>query len=98
MPAHDLTAARPQFRKYLRGGTDSRVLCRAAKLASRPVDTPIERHPLPQCPPHRRTCLVCFRPALVYNVRRGKRLQFTVLVVEAFNVKHVREIPIRANA
>ena len=23
-------------------------------------------------------CLVCFRPALVYNVRRGKRLQFTV--------------------
>ncbi|MBV8437475.1 MAG: hypothetical protein JOY95_08195 [Silvibacterium sp.] len=40
-------------------------------------------------------CLVCFRPALVYNVRRGKRLQFTVRAVEPFTEPDAREIPIR---
>ncbi|WP_446745182.1 RES family NAD+ phosphorylase [Silvibacterium acidisoli] len=36
-------------------------------------------------------CIVCFRPALVYNVRRGKRLQMTLHAGEPFNSKSVRE-------
>lgn len=36
-------------------------------------------------------CIVCFRPALVYNVRRGKRLKMTLHAGELFSPKQVRE-------
>ncbi len=98
MPAHDLTAARPQFRKYLRAEPIPECYAEPQKLASDLLTHQSNGILYPSARRAGGRCLVCFRPALVYNVRRGKRLQFTLIVVEAFNVKHVREIPIRANA
>src|ERR1700751_3929219 len=84
MPAHDLTSGRPQFRKYLRPEpipecyVEPQIL--ASDLMARQSNGILS--PSPRRPAGR--CLVCFRPALVYNVRRGKRLQFTVRAGEPF--------------
>ncbi|MGH9597488.1 MAG: RES family NAD+ phosphorylase [Edaphobacter sp.] len=41
------------------------------------------------------TCIVCFRPTLVYNVRRGVRLEFGLLAGREFEDGQVREVRIR---
>ncbi len=38
------------------------------------------------------SCIVCFRPALVYHVRRGARLEFTLRARRKFRLSHVREV------
>jgi RES domain-containing protein len=95
MPAHDITGARPKFRKYLRPGPIPDCYAEPQALAanlmarqSNGILYPSTRRPEGQC-------LVCFRPALVYNVRRGKRLQFTVRAGEPFTRPQASEIPIR---
>ena len=40
------------------------------------------------------TCVVCFRPALVYHVRRRGRLEFRLLAGRAFEAGQVREVKI----
>lgn len=40
------------------------------------------------------TCLVCFRPALVYHVRRGARLEFRLKAGRRFTRSQVHEISI----
>ncbi len=40
------------------------------------------------------TCVVVFRPALVYNVRRGARLEFRLRSKRPFRPSHAREVPI----
>jgi len=97
MPAHDLTGARPHFRKYLRPGPIPECYAEpqtlAADLMSRQSNGIL--YPSTRRPDGK--CLVCFRPALVYNVRRGKRLQFTVRAGEPSEEPLAREIPIRDN-
>jgi RES domain-containing protein len=95
MPAHDLTAARPQFRKYLRGEPIPQCYAEPQKLAAELLGRQSNGILYPSVRRAGGQCLVCFRPALVYNVRRGKRLQFTLRVDEAFNLKQAREIPVR---
>ena len=95
MPAHDLTGTRPQFRKYLIPGPIPECYAEPQALASHLMGRQSNGMLYPST---RRTggkCLVCFRPALVYNVRRGKRLQFTVRAGEQFVDPEGREIPIR---
>jgi RES domain-containing protein len=41
-----------------------------------------------------RSCVVCFRPALVYHVRQDARLQFWLTAGQRFDPKEVREVPI----
>jgi RES domain-containing protein len=94
MPAHNLTAARPQFRKYLCPGPLPECYVEPQLLASRLLTHQSKGILYPSV---RRTgghCVVCFRPALVYNVRRGKRLQFTVRAGEGFNTTHARRVAI----
>ncbi|HEX3471891.1 MAG TPA: RES family NAD+ phosphorylase [Silvibacterium sp.] len=94
MPTHDLTAARPQFRKYLRPSPIPECYIEPQSLAS---DLMARQSNGILYPSVRRTggrCLACFRPALVYNVRRGKRLQFTIRFAEPFSPRHAREVPI----
>ncbi|HEV2465099.1 MAG TPA: RES family NAD+ phosphorylase [Acidobacteriaceae bacterium] len=40
------------------------------------------------------TCLVCFRPALVYHVRRGARLEFRLKAGRRFTRSQLREVHI----
>ena len=94
MPAHDLTSGRPQFRRYLRPGPIPECYVEpqglAAQLMARQSNGIL--YPSARRPSGR--CMVCFRPALVYNVRRGKRLQFTVRAGQPFTEPQAREIPV----
>ena len=40
------------------------------------------------------TCVACFRPPLVYNVRRAARLELTLTAHRTFRPSHAREVPI----
>src|SRR5271154_4528488 len=78
MPAHDLTAGRAHFRKYLRPEPIPECYAEPQKLASELLGRQSNGILYPSARRVGGQCLVCFRPALVYNVRRGKRLQFTL--------------------
>ncbi|HSY01421.1 MAG TPA: RES family NAD+ phosphorylase [Acidobacteriaceae bacterium] len=95
MPAHDLTSARPQFRKYLRPEPIPECYAEPQALASDLMARQSNGILYPSVRRDGGQCLVCFRPALVYNVRRGKRLQFTVRAGEPFREPDAREISIR---
>ncbi|MFY9936593.1 MAG: RES family NAD+ phosphorylase [Silvibacterium sp.] len=95
MPAHDLTAGRSQFRKYLRGEPIPESYAEPQKLAAELLTRQSNGILYPSARRAGGRCLVCFRPALVYNVRRGKRLQFALRAGEVFNVRHAREIAVR---
>ncbi len=95
MPAHDLTSARPQFRKYLRPEPIPECYVEPQALASELMARQSNGILYPSTRRPAGRCLVCFRPALVYNVRRGKRLQFTVRAGEPFREPNAREISIR---
>ena len=41
------------------------------------------------------TCIACFRPALVYNVRRGARLELHLLAGRSFRPSQAQEVPIQ---
>jgi RES domain-containing protein len=97
MPAHDLTGGgntgpvRPRFDSYLQPEPIPQCYAEPQKLAvellahqSNGILYPSARRPDSRC-------LVCFRPALVYNVRRGRRLQLTLRAGEAFSAKRVPE-------
>lgn len=90
----DLTAARPQFKRYLRPAPIPECYREPQALASQLLAQqsngilyPSVRRPLGQC-------LVCFRPALVYNVRRGDRLQLTLRAGTMFHVKQARRVTV----
>ena len=97
MPAHDLTSGRPPFRKYLRPGPIPKCYVEPQELAAQLMARQSNGILYPSVRRAEGRCLVCFRPALVYNVRRGKRLQFTVRAGEPFHEPDAREIPIRDN-
>jgi len=95
MTAHNLTGGRPLFRKYLRPGPIPECYAKPQALASELMGRQSNGILYPSTRRLEGKCLVCFRPALVYNVWRGKRLQFTVRAGQPFREPVVREIPIR---
>ncbi len=97
VPVHDLTSSRPQFRKYLRPEPIPECYIEPQALASKLMARQSNGILYPSTRRPAGRCLVCFRPALVYNVRRGKRLQFTLHAGQPFREPSAREIPIREN-
>jgi RES domain-containing protein len=91
-PVCDLTLPRPQFRKYLRPAPIPECYAEPQALAaqllaqqSNGILYPSVRRPAGQC-------LVCFRPALVYNVRRGDRLQLTLKAGGPLQIRQARKV------
>lgn len=92
MPVCDITAPRPQYRKYLLPEPIPECYREpqafAAQLLSQHSNGilyPSVRRPSGQC-------IVCFRPALVYNVRRGNRWQIKLRAGTAFHPRQARRI------
>jgi RES domain-containing protein len=94
MPAHNLTSGRPRFHKYLRPEPIPDCYVEPQALASQLMARQSNGILYPSTRRPAGRCLVCFRPALVYNVRRGKRLQFTVAAGQPFTEPLAREIPV----
>jgi RES domain-containing protein len=92
MEFHDLRGNRPRLNKYLKAGPipqcyrDSQQLAAdLLMLGSNGIIYPSVRYPAG-------TCVVCFRPALVYHVRRASRLEFRLQAATTFTPDQVREV------
>ena len=96
MPVHDLTPAKPQFKKYLRPGPIPACYTEPQKLAAALLAVQSNGILYPSVRHAEGRCLVCFRPALVYHVRRGDRLQFGLRADTAFNPRQARKVVIPA--
>ncbi len=88
---HDLRGPAPEFKKYLKAAPVPACYREPQRLAkdllmqgSNGVVFPSVRH-------SRGTCLACFRPALVYNVRRAQRLEFRLKAEAPFSMRQVKE-------
>lgn len=91
MPVCDLTESRPQFRKYLRAAPIPECYRLSQALAARLLAEQSNGILYPSVRRAAGQCLVCFRPALIYNVRRGDRLQLTLCAGSSFNAKQARK-------
>lgn len=95
MPVHDLTGNKPSMKRYLRAEPIPECYAEPQRLAegllakqSNGILYPSVRHA-------RGTCLACFRPALVYFVRRGVRLELIVEAGGKIDPKMAKEIAIK---
>jgi RES domain-containing protein len=92
MPVCDLTEPRPQFKKYLRPAPIPECYRAPQALAAQLLAQQSNGILYPSVRRASGQCIVCFRPALVYNVRRGDRLQFTLRARGEFHVKQARKV------
>lgn len=86
------------FQRYLRAGPVPRCYLRPQRLADRLLSRQSNGIIYPSVRRSGGTCLVCFRPALVYNVRRGARLELRLQRGRPFRTSHVREVPVPPSA
>ena len=91
---HDLTTAKPQFQKYLRPFPLPQCYREPQRLAAVLL---AERSNGILYPSVRRSggsCLVCFRPTLVYHVRRTAQLELRLLAGRPFAPVQMRPLKI----
>jgi len=91
----DLRVAKPGYKKYLRPGPLPACYLDPQQFAAALLE---ERSNGIIYPSVRRlggTCVVCFRPALVYNVRQNARLEVKLLAGRTFHPEDAREVRIQ---
>ncbi len=88
---HDLRGSAPEFRKYLKGAPVPACYRDSQQLARKLLESGSSGIVFPSVRHRRGICLACFRPALVYNVRRGHRLEFRLHAAAPFSMKQVKE-------
>jgi RES domain-containing protein len=93
---HDLRGQRPQYRRYLKAAPTPDCYADSQQLAAALLARPSNGIVYPSVRHKGGTCIVCFRPTLVYHVRRGARLEFRLLAGREFEDSQVREIRSRA--
>jgi RES domain-containing protein len=91
---HDLRGSRARNGRYLKAAPIPECYTNSQQLAetllakqSNGIIYPSVRH-------SEGTCVVCFRPTLVYNVRFGDRLELRLLSGREFESSHVREVDV----
>ncbi len=82
------------FARYLRPDPIPRCYLRPQHLADRLLTRRSNGIIYPSVRRPGGTCLAVFRPALVYNVRRGARLELRLLPHRPFRPSQAREVPI----
>ncbi len=92
--AHDLTAPRTHYRKYLKPLPVPECYREPQLLAASLLARQSNGILYPSVRRKAGTCLVCFRPALVYHVRRAARFQFRLQAGRPFTPAWMREIKI----
>ena len=92
---HDVRGPKPRYRRYLKAGPIPECYGESQELAAALLAEQSNGLIYPSVRHTGGTCIVCFRPTLVYNVRRGKRLEFRLLAGRDFEDSQVREVRIR---
>lgn len=82
------------FARYLRSTPIPRCYRRPQQLAERLLSRQSNGIVYPSVRQPGGTCVVCFRPALVYNVRRGARLELRLRAGRPFSPSEAREVPV----
>jgi hypothetical protein len=91
-PFHDLRGGSGRFRRYLRPGPIPACYAEPQQLAANLMEKGGNGIVYPSVRRTGGTCVVCFRPALVYHVRQGARLELRAHAEEAFTAERVREL------
>jgi len=91
----DLRIVKPGYRKYLRPGPLPACYLEPQQFAAALLEARSNGILYPSVRRQGGTCLVCFRPALVYNVRQNARLEVKLLAGRTFNPEDAREVRIQ---
>lgn len=89
---HDLRGAGARAKKYLKPAPIPACYAEPQRLAAELLDAASNGVVYPSVRRAGGTCVACFRPALVYHVRRGARLEFRLHAERPFTAKQVREV------
>jgi hypothetical protein len=92
---HDMRERRLQYRRYLRAAPIPECYADAQLLAAMLLAQQSNGIIYPSVRHKGGICIGCFRPTLVYNVRLGARLEFSLLAGRDFEGGQVREVRIR---
>jgi RES domain-containing protein len=91
-----LCGARPKnFEKYLKPDPIPNCYARPQRLASELIEEGANGIIYPSVRRRGGTCVVCFRPALVYHVRCSARFEFRLRAGRKFAPSHVRQVRMR---
>ena len=96
-PPRDPSTPPNPFASYLRPDPIPRCYARPQRLAERLLARRSNGIVYPSVRRPGGVCLAIFRPALVYNVRRGARLELRLQVGRSFRPSQAREVPIPAS-
>jgi hypothetical protein len=89
---HDLRGDAPRFRKYLRPGPIPECYAESQQLAADLLERGSNGVVFSSVRNPAGTCVACFRPVLVYHVRAGARLEFSLHAERSFTASQVREV------
>jgi RES domain-containing protein len=91
----DLRGRQPEFQRFLQAGPIPECYQDSQQLAANLLAHRSNGVLYPSVRRKGRTCLACFRPALVYHVRQDVRLEFRLLAGQKFMPEQVREVRIQ---
>jgi RES domain-containing protein len=91
----DLRGAKAQYRRYLKAGPIPECYAEPQRLAAMLLARQSNGIIYPSVRYRGGTCIVCFRPTLVYHVRLGGRLELRLLSGREFGPDQVREVEIQ---
>ncbi|MDW5265488.1 MULTISPECIES: RES family NAD+ phosphorylase [Acidobacteriaceae] len=88
----DLRAHKPQYKRFLKAGPIPDCYADSQQLAVVLLAQQSNGILYPSVRKKGGSCIVCFRPTLVYNVRQGARLELRLLMGRDFSSSDVREV------
>lgn len=91
---HDLTASKPQFRKYLKPSPVPDCYREPQQLAAELLTHQSNGILYPSVRRKGGTCVACFRPALVYHVRHAARFELRLQAGRPFTSDRMRKVKI----
>jgi RES domain-containing protein len=91
---HDVRGKSPRLRKYLKGSPIPHCYRESQELAVELMERGSNGIVFPSVRRVGGTCVVCFRPALVYHVRRAARLELRLTATSSLSSVRVREVEI----
>ncbi len=91
---HDLRGKNPRLRKYLKRSPVPQCYRDSQHLAQDLMERSSNGIVFPSVRRDGGTCIVCFRPALVYHVRRASRLELCLDAAAGFSSVRVRKVKI----
>jgi RES domain-containing protein len=89
---HDLRGGKAAFKQYLRPAPVPQCYGKPQELANRLLEQGSNGVVYPSVRHEAGTCVACFRPALVYHVRRSHRWEFRLRTTRPFSLDSVKQI------